>query len=300
MKTYNLKFITPAFLCGANQSKAELRAPSIRGALRWWFRVLGGTREEEESVFGSVRGKAKESKVVVRCEEETPVHGRFESQSPYLTFFVTHGGERNQPNAYFAAGTTFKIIIDSSALVDDEIEAKFDRALKCFLLLGTLGSRATRGFGAFVTEPSLTQDEFKTQVEELTSGSDLIVRLARYNYDVKAENWADVRRLHQQYGGSEFAYCMENKSAKIFDSAKDAQRFLGGWLRGIRLATGCNGKTDQSAFGYIAGGRLSSALKLRPVQVREGFLPVVIYTDKAKPKAIDSQRNDIEKYSEDL
>lgn len=300
MKTYNLKFITPAFLCGAYPAKAELRAPSVRGALRWWFRVLGGTREEEESVFGSVRGKAKKSKVVVRCEEETPVHGRFENQSPYLTFFVTHGGERNQPNAYFAAGTSFKLHIDSSAIDNDVLKAKYDRALKCFLLLGTLGSRATRGFGAFVSEPLLTRDEFKVRIEELTKETDFIVGLAQYNYDVKAENWADVRRLHQQYGGSEFAYCMENKSEKIFDSAKDAQRLLGGWLRGIRLATGCNGKTDQSAFGYIAGGRLSSALKLRPVQVREGFLPVVVYTDKTKPRTIDSQRDVVKKYSEDL
>ncbi len=299
MTTYNLKFITPAFLCGADQAKAELRAPSVRGALRWWFRVLGGTRAEEEAIFGSVRIKAQKSKVVVRCEECSSVPENFVSPSPYLTFFVTHGGERNQPNAYFAAGTSFKIVIDSSAIVDDELKVKFDRALKCFLLLGTLGSRATRGFGAFASEPLLTRDEFKAQIEELTKGSDLIVRLAQYNY-AKAENWDNVRRLHQQYGASEFDYCMENKAVKVFDFAKDAQRLLGGWLRGIRLATECNGKTDQSAFGYIAGGRLSSALKLRPVQVREGFLPVVVYTDKTKPMAITSQQENVKKFSEPL
>ncbi|MCL2104631.1 MAG: type III-B CRISPR module RAMP protein Cmr1 [Kiritimatiellaeota bacterium] len=41
--TNRLSFITPTFLAGANQNTPEIRASSIRGQLRWWFRVLGGT-----------------------------------------------------------------------------------------------------------------------------------------------------------------------------------------------------------------------------------------------------------------
>ena len=63
-QTYTLDIITPCFCSGADQSKAEIRAPSIRGQLRWWFRVLGGfkslapmgLREQENMIFGSAAG----------------------------------------------------------------------------------------------------------------------------------------------------------------------------------------------------------------------------------------------------
>ena len=53
MEEVKLKFklITPAFCGGAiPETQAESRAPSIRGQLRWWFRVLGG--------FKSLSGKS--------------------------------------------------------------------------------------------------------------------------------------------------------------------------------------------------------------------------------------------------
>ena len=51
-KPYTVELITPCFCAGADQTTAEIRAPSIRGELRWWFRVLGGTPEQERAVFG--------------------------------------------------------------------------------------------------------------------------------------------------------------------------------------------------------------------------------------------------------
>ncbi|MDI3498463.1 type III-B CRISPR module RAMP protein Cmr1, partial [Archaeoglobus sp.] len=38
--TFTLEAITPVFMRGANQSKAEIRAASIKGLMRWWFRAL--------------------------------------------------------------------------------------------------------------------------------------------------------------------------------------------------------------------------------------------------------------------
>ncbi|HYK85247.1 MAG TPA: type III-B CRISPR module RAMP protein Cmr1, partial [Ktedonobacteraceae bacterium] len=40
--TFNVETITPLFLAGADQNTAELRAPSFRGAMRYWFRALVG------------------------------------------------------------------------------------------------------------------------------------------------------------------------------------------------------------------------------------------------------------------
>lgn len=58
-----LELITPCFLGGAEpNARAEVRPASIRGQLRWWFRVLGGfkslsgrghnLRQQEDLIFG--------------------------------------------------------------------------------------------------------------------------------------------------------------------------------------------------------------------------------------------------------
>jgi CRISPR-associated RAMP protein, Cmr1 family len=55
--TFELEFITPAFIGGAYQ-QAELRPASFVGLLRWWWRALKGEcdikrlREEEIKIFG--------------------------------------------------------------------------------------------------------------------------------------------------------------------------------------------------------------------------------------------------------
>ena len=37
---FEVEIVTPLFLGGADPNKAELRAPSIKGALRFWWRAL--------------------------------------------------------------------------------------------------------------------------------------------------------------------------------------------------------------------------------------------------------------------
>jgi len=63
-----LEAITPIFMRGADQTKAEIRAPSIKGLMRWWFRALAGNyfgneidklRKAEENVFGSTNQRSK-------------------------------------------------------------------------------------------------------------------------------------------------------------------------------------------------------------------------------------------------
>ena len=68
-KEYNLKFITPCFCAGADGETAELRVPSIRGAIRWWFRLLGGNKLQEENVFGGIsKDQGIKSCIVLRVK----------------------------------------------------------------------------------------------------------------------------------------------------------------------------------------------------------------------------------------
>jgi CRISPR-associated protein Cmr1 len=72
---YHFEIITPCFCAGADPNQAEIRASSIRGQLRWWFRVLGGfksmshmtVRDQEAMVFGSTAGnKGNAGNIVMR------------------------------------------------------------------------------------------------------------------------------------------------------------------------------------------------------------------------------------------
>ncbi len=73
-----LEAVTPIFMRGADQAKAEIRAASIKGLMRWWFRALAGSyfgndivglRKAEEYVFGSTEQR---SRVVVEVEAPEP------------------------------------------------------------------------------------------------------------------------------------------------------------------------------------------------------------------------------------
>lgn len=58
-QTYCFDIITPCFCGGAEpEQSAEIRAASIRGQLRWWFRVLGGFKSglSESTIFGAIAG----------------------------------------------------------------------------------------------------------------------------------------------------------------------------------------------------------------------------------------------------
>jgi len=77
-ETFQLELITPCFCGGAEPEKqAEIRAPSIRGQLRWWFRTLRGfksltarglsVRDQEALIFGNTAGDGgKAGELIVR------------------------------------------------------------------------------------------------------------------------------------------------------------------------------------------------------------------------------------------
>ena len=72
---YELEFITPAFIGGADQ-RAELRPASFVGLLRWWWRALKGWRKpedllnEEAEIFGGTGDEGKAGKVWLKIKNK--------------------------------------------------------------------------------------------------------------------------------------------------------------------------------------------------------------------------------------
>lgn len=254
--TLDLEFITPAFLCGANQNKAELRAPSIRGELRWWFRVLGAGAAEERDLFGGVHGEPAASRVVVRVKDVQAKHEELPCFAPmsdlgYVYYFASVSGERKgiriQRDAFFAPGTRFKVDIIERQPIPESSRLRLTQTIEAYARLGTLGLRATRGCGAIVqADDLLTREAFAAWVGTLPDT--LLVGLSE---------------------------------DRVFDSWKGCHEALGGYLRAFRKDNHLSGKAE-SALGFSIGKqRASSALRLRPVKVKEGYLPVLVYTDAA-------------------
>ena len=154
---FELEVITPIFMRGADQTKAEIRSSSIKGLMRWWFRALAGNyfgneigelRKAEESIFGST---GRRSGVVVELKPHQINFGHY----PLPMVWNRKKGIRLRRYA-IAPRSSFKINIRSS-------DPTYLRVASCSLLalshFGGLGFRSNRGAG------SVRIEDYKSDVE---------------------------------------------------------------------------------------------------------------------------------------
>jgi CRISPR-associated protein Cmr1 len=134
---------------GANQ-QAELRTQSINGILRWWFRIAGGSINDEKRIFGWAGETSTQGLVRIFIKEPSFQPQKFFSGQPgynYLGFSLKLTKRHAVPeNKTF----DFKISFHPKA-TDDDIK-KFFSSLWLAFNLGNFGSRARRGFGAIKIE----------------------------------------------------------------------------------------------------------------------------------------------------
>ncbi|MBS1553122.1 MAG: type III-B CRISPR module RAMP protein Cmr1 [Bacteroidetes bacterium] len=161
--TFECETITPMFLGGADGKTPELRPPSIKAAMRFWWRALNADlsiknlRKKEAEIFGGSGEKEGRSKFNLRVtiiesstkdklkdkiwnSKTNKVKDEYEGTS-YLFYSTLLGDGR----PYFEK-MKFKIEISSQikAILKDMSDIFF-----VFSLLGSLGSRSRRGAGNF-------------------------------------------------------------------------------------------------------------------------------------------------------
>jgi len=160
MKTISFKIetITPMFLSGADQGKAELRAASIKGLLRYWWRALqaesdlGELRKKESKIFGSSGEKIEGSSFsirVSRSNKQPLPNFKKEVQGmsdPVGYLFYSTFMQKGKERPYFHAESKFTVTLSSSSR--DEKSLKIASAsFWALVYLGGLGTRARRGAG---------------------------------------------------------------------------------------------------------------------------------------------------------
>lgn len=262
--TKELTFITPALLAGADQNAPEIRAPSIRGALRWWFRVLAGSRDvrkEEEELFGGVHGGAIASAISVRVEDAAIKNNQKAVPLPpntpmgYIGYFAQVSGNkqgvhRTEAGHYIGEGSTFTLKIRAVRPVPPERWARLEEAVRAFVWVGALGLRATRGFG----------------------------RLAEPKHLPTAQAFRDWAKTLRASG----IFLYEGQPGDLPPHA-----FLAEQLKSLRRDCNLRPK-DPRAYALGASTRMgdsdrqASALRLCPVRTADaGTLPFFLYTDNA-------------------
>ncbi|MEO0087727.1 MAG: type III-B CRISPR module RAMP protein Cmr1 [candidate division WOR-3 bacterium] len=152
MKKIDLKckIITPLFMGGAEQ-QPELRTQSFNGLFRYWFRLLGGSFENEKRLFGWGGEKANKGIVSINLKEENNKQ-EFQLQQQgqgynYLGFSLRLTNRRG-----INASSSFEIsFIFHPTSTEDDIK-KFLCAVWCAFYLGNFGSRGRRGFGSIIVK----------------------------------------------------------------------------------------------------------------------------------------------------
>jgi CRISPR-associated protein Cmr1 len=143
--SFELEVVTPLFLGGADGKTAELRPPSIRGAMRFWFRammggIVGGDIEALKKLEADVFGDTdKASRIILRLSSVNLNKDNYNPLPHKTTGFKFEGFKPDQRfNLHFSVRNPKDL-------------PKLEIAILSFLLLinlGGLGKRSRRGFGS--------------------------------------------------------------------------------------------------------------------------------------------------------
>ena len=176
--TFECEVITPMFLAGADGKTPELRPPSIKGAMRFWWRAMNGhlsieeLREKESAIFGGSEGDGKKSSISIKVDnpsfQEKEISKSLWSEIPNQDKVSQKGKSYKVPTAYSGvayllystfmlndreyvkSGTKRKIIINANK------EYNLLQAVNsfwCLGFLGELGTRSRRGSGSIKLIP---------------------------------------------------------------------------------------------------------------------------------------------------
>lgn len=312
-QTFQFELLTPCFCGGAEPAlQAEIRSASIRGQLRWWFRVLGGfdaldqmpLRTQEAMVFGTIavgrvsagnlalRVHAVSNRSSVRDGQELG-HKSF-SDAAYLTFPIQTreaGGRKVGYNGRGVLGeeTTFNLDVVWRGKAD--LWRSVEALIAVFGQIGAIGFRGRRAMGALASQvdsPSLTDALRRfaapNQIEiyslgEVATKSETVSELGA---------WLRSWRAHGRTGNN-----AREQTFPGFDSARGDHDH---GLARLNLRPVPDEATSRPAIGLpivqyfssrnrtvtweSADGRFASPILLRPYRVAHGcWHPLVIFVE---------------------
>lgn len=283
------RILTPLFMSGSDKFTSELRAPSIKGAMRFWWRALALERlgsfskvhEDESRIFGSTIADVGQSRVhlrlilpenVVQYSDPILKYADGEPVGPgarYLGYGIVEAreGQLLRSCLKYPFDGTLSILIKNGT-VEDDIKS-IAAALIAMGFFGGLGSRSRKGYGSFNLKELKLGDEvlFKTpkDPEELKLGIESLFR----DYGIKAYPDLPPYTAYSKYTRIDIA----DKGAdplRLLNSVGEAMQMYRSWGRNGKV----NGKTAERNFRFdhdLALEAIRTKVKDHPCRVVFGL-----------------------------
>lgn len=156
--TFECETITSMFLSGADSKTPELRPPSIKGALRFWWRAMNGhlpladLKKKETEIFGGGGDKATRSNVIIKIENHRDIEQKLTKKDnnpvPHKKYQIKS----------FDVNQKFNIslnIIHENIISAEKLISLF----KLTIILGGFGKRVRRGMGSLKINKYKINDE---------------------------------------------------------------------------------------------------------------------------------------------
>lgn len=147
---FSCEVITPMFLNGADGQTPELRAPSIKGAMRFWWRALNGhlslvdLKKRESEIFGGSGEKVQRSNIIIQMLSKNETRTSTHELVPHKPFMKANAFN---PGTMFEIRLMLKEFYDENGIIYftvEHLESLF--CLTCYL--GGFGKRVRRGMGS--------------------------------------------------------------------------------------------------------------------------------------------------------
>ena len=228
-RVYEIELITPMYgggvVAGVVDEEMPVRATSIRGHLRFWWRLLYGLRlplndmrEEETEVFGSTQSASKvalrvrlpDSRLSLKAmasisEKDGKKKIVFETGKNRLQYaiFPFQGkiGKKGEPDiepSLALADMNFELLVSFSPKLSDAQREQVLNSLHGWINFGGLGARTRRGCGALYSKDCAM--ERAENISSLLSGAPGIETVLMGNERDDAESaWCEMVDLMKQF-----------------------------------------------------------------------------------------------------
>ena len=244
------EIVTPLFLAGSDVNEPELRPPSLKGVMRYWWRAVNSNldlkalSEKEASLFGTSKGEVGRSKFNLRIQTDSLDTITYPPTTKQFEF------------TGFKPGQNVSIYLTSYDSVEN-----FKNILQLSLLLGGLGRRSRRGFGSLQpSDMDLTLEEILNLINSVGSGK----------YSIKGPN---IVLNHQMSGATNYPYLKEVAIGKEYPSWKELLNVI------INAAHECRKEDGNESLGFAADAendRLASPVCVSILKNSdEKFIPII-------------------------
>lgn len=268
---FTLETITPVFMGGADPRQNELRPPSIKGAMRFWWRAMNGhlslkeLKKQEAKLFGD-SGEHGRSKFVIRLKDVNKVKTAFISLTPHHREGYC---DKNKRACFYRKEKCMKANLQKGIFYNFNLclnchqsdTMPLESLIKLFLISGGFGKRSRRGFG------SVRIDKINDRVSDfdysLCSILDLLNSVEKDSFRMESRRIIRNKPANQE---AKYPYIKEIEIGRQSSAYEDILIKIGQ----------CSHDYRDNSLGFAYGGkRFASPIYVSVIKTDNVYRPVI-------------------------